>query len=72
VAFTTQGELLGRSDRFVDVVVTDPNSLLAYESGGLDRRDLLERLCAGGFPEVQRLPPGQRAGWFRDYVRTAI
>lgn len=68
----TQGELVGVTDRFVDVVFTDPDILSKFRSSGLRRHDLLERVCAGGFPEVQRLRTSQRPGWFRDYVRTTI
>jgi predicted AAA+ superfamily ATPase len=32
----------------------------------------MERVCVGGYPEVHALPPSQRPGWFRDYVRTTI
>lgn len=68
----TQGEIAGRTDRFVDVVLRDPAAVEGYQPGVLDRRDLYERICTGGYPELRRLPPRQRSGWFRDYVRTTI
>lgn len=68
----TQGEIAGTGDRFVDAVLSGPDVLRAYRPGGLDRRGLLERACAGGYPEVHRLLPRQRPSWFRDYVRTTI
>lgn len=68
----TQGELGGTADRFVDGVFSGVDALAAYRPGGIGRRELLERVCAGGYPEVQRLPASARAGWFRDYVRTTI
>lgn len=68
----TQDELGGRAGRFIDHVLAGPEALRAYQPSGLDRRDLLERVCAGGYPEVHRLRPRDRAGWFRDYVRTTI
>jgi len=68
----TQGELAGASDRFVDIVFGSTAELSRYRPSELSRRDLLERACAGGYPEVQRLTAGQRSGWFRDYVRTTI
>lgn len=68
----TQGELANVSDRFVDAAFAHPDELARFEPSALARRDLLERLCAGGFPEVHRLPPAQRSDWFRDYVRTTI
>jgi predicted AAA+ superfamily ATPase len=68
----TQGELTGARDRFVDAIFTDGAQLAEHRSAGVDRRELLERVCAGGYPEVHALPLSQRAGWFRDYVRTTI
>lgn len=68
----TQGELAGVGDRFVDAVLQDPKELGRYRPSGLRRRELLERVCTGGFPEVHQLPVRQRPGWFRDYVRTTI
>jgi predicted AAA+ superfamily ATPase len=32
----------------------------------------MERVCTGGYPEVQRLAARERPGWFRDYVLTTI
>jgi len=68
----SQGELAGVADRFVDVIFTDVAGLAEYRPSGMSRRELLERVCAGGYPEVHELSAGQRAGWFRDYVRTTI
>lgn len=68
----TQGEIGGTADRFIDRVLVGPGALGAYRPSGLDRRQLLARVCVGGYPEVHRLPASQRAGWFRDYVRTTI
>jgi predicted AAA+ superfamily ATPase len=68
----TQGEVSGAPDRFVDRVLSGPGAFGAYRPGGIGRRDLLERICAGGYPEVRRLPARERPGWFRDYVLTTI
>lgn len=68
----TQGELDGVGDRFVDTVLSGAAALARYRPSGLDRRDLLQRMCTGGYPEVQHLTARQRPGWFRDYVRTTI
>ncbi len=68
----TQGELAGRADRFVDVAFGGPDALSAYDPGGSTREELLNRVCAGGYPEIHALPARQRPGWFRDYVRTTI
>jgi predicted AAA+ superfamily ATPase len=68
----TQGELAGRADHFVDMVLRDPGAFEGYQPGALDRREVYERLCTGGYPELRRLTPRQQAGWFRDYVRTTV
>lgn len=68
----TQGELAGVSDRLVDLLFTGTAALAGYRPSGLSRGALLERICTGGYPEVHELPPRQRSGWFRDYVRTTI
>jgi hypothetical protein len=68
----TQGELAGVADRFVDTIFTGVAGLADHRPSGLPRRQLLERVCTGGYPEVHEVPAGQRSGWFRDYVRTTI
>jgi len=68
----TQGELAGAADRFVDLIFTGMAGLAEHRPSGISRRELLERVCAGGYPEVHELPARARAGWFRDYVRTTI
>jgi hypothetical protein len=69
----TQGELAGVGERFVDLLFTRNAAALAeYRPSGLGRGELLERVCTGGYPEIHELPPTQRPGWFRDYVRTTI
>jgi len=68
----TQGEIGGKADRFIDRVLSGPAAFGAYQPSGFSRKDLLERVCTGGYPEVQRLAARQRPGWFRDYVLTTI
>ena len=68
----TQGEINGSADKFVDRALTGPAAFMTYQPGIFDRRHLLETVCTGGYPEIQRLTPRQRSGWFRDYVRTTI
>lgn len=68
----TQGELAGVSDRFVDLAFAGPDAVAAHTPGELTRGGLLQRVCTGGYPEVDVLPAGQRPAWFRDYVRTTI
>lgn len=68
----TQGELAGSTDGFVDTVLGGITGLRRFRPSGFGRRALLERVCAGGYPEVHQLPERQRGAWFRDYVRTTI
>jgi uncharacterized protein len=68
----TQGEISGKHDRFIDGAFEGPAAFGSYRPGSLGRHGLLERVCAGGYPEVQRLAGRQRSGWYRDYVRTTI
>ena len=68
----TQGEIAGSPDRFIDRALSGPDAFATYRPSGLGRRDLLERVCTGGYPEVRRLPTPDRPGWFRDYVATTI
>jgi len=69
----SQGELADRTDRFIDLIFAEgPAPLVDRRWDGVTRRELLERTCAGGYPEVHRLAPMQRSRWFADYVRTTI
>ncbi len=66
----SQGELACRSDRFVDRLFGRPAALRAARGEALDREDVLGRICAGGFPEVQGMRPAMRERWYASYVRT--
>lgn len=68
----TQGEITGSPDRFIDRVLSGADAFATYRPGDLGRRELLEKICCGGYPEVQRLPARERPGWFRDYIATTI
>lgn len=68
----SQGELARTMDRFVDAIFAGVSSLAEYRPDAISRRELLERVCAGGYPEIHVLPESQRPRWFRDYVRTTI
>jgi uncharacterized protein len=68
----TQAEISGRPDRFIDRALSGPTAFGTYQPDRLGRRDLLQRACAGGYPEVHRLAARERPGWFRDYVLTTI
>jgi predicted AAA+ superfamily ATPase len=68
----TQGEIGGSPDRFIDRALSGPAAFGGYRPGQGGRRDLLDRVCMGGYPEVRRLARRERPGWFRDYVLTTI
>jgi predicted AAA+ superfamily ATPase len=68
----TQSEIAGTAGNFIESVLDGTPALSEHRPSSLRRRDRLERVCAGGYPEVHQLPVPQRAGWFRDYVRTTI
>lgn len=68
----TQGELDGKPDGFIDAAFSGAAAFDSYRPSGFGRRELYDRLCTGGYPEVVQLPARQRPGWFRDYVRTVI
>jgi uncharacterized protein len=68
----TQGEMADRADRFVDAAFDGVDALAGLKPETIGRAELLERVCAGGYPEVHELAPRMRAGWFRDYLRTTI
>lgn len=68
----TQGEISGRPDQFIDRALMGAAAFAACQPGRFSRRDLLERVCGGGYPEVRQLSVRQRQAWFRDYVRTTI
>jgi len=64
----SQGELGGRADRFIDRLFDAPRDLL--RSGDLSRRELIERIVVGGFPESIGRSSSRRRAWFDDYVTT--
>lgn len=66
----SQGEMEGAPDGFLARLLDDPSALRAGPASQVSLREYLERVCAGGFPDVTTLPPGRRPAWFRSYVRT--
>lgn len=67
----SQGELRGVRESFVDALFAP-----AYDASGLqavDRRQIIEEIALGGFPEVRtRSEPDRRDAWFRSYVSTLL
>lgn len=66
----SQGEISGDPDRFVDAAFTQGPEL-KYE-GTLRRRDYLERLVVGGFPEAVHRTSRRRTAFFDSYLSTLI
>jgi predicted AAA+ superfamily ATPase len=64
----SQSELEGSPGSFVERVFEDPRDLI--RNVDLDRRDLIRRILAGGFPEATRRTAGRRGSWFDSYVAT--
>ena len=57
-------------DRFVDAALAHGPRL--DHSSALRRRDYLERVVVGGFPEAVRRTPRRRAAFFDSYLSTLI
>jgi predicted AAA+ superfamily ATPase len=66
----SQDELLEKRSEFIDAAFGTPSKLM--QPGALSRRDLIERICAGGFPDAVGRSPRRRAAWFDGYVTTTI
>jgi predicted AAA+ superfamily ATPase len=66
----SQGELDGTPDRFVDAAFARGPELT--RSSPMRRRDYLERVVRGGFPEAARRAVRRRASFFDSYLATLI
>lgn len=66
----SQGEIDGTPDRFVDAAFTHGPGLA--HSSDLRRRDYLERVVRGGYPEAVRRTARRRAAFFEAYLTTLI
>ncbi|MBK5228385.1 MAG: ATP-binding protein [Actinobacteria bacterium] len=70
----SQGEaqMLGAgADTFLPRVLSGQSLREAFEPGTVpNRRDYLESLCSGGYPEAVRIGSGARRRFFHNYVRT--
>lgn len=66
----SQGEISGDPDRFVDAAFAHGPAIT--HSSELRRRDYLERIVTGGFPEAIRRPPRRRTAFFDSYLSTLI
>lgn len=66
----SQGEISGSPDRFIDAAFRHGPNL--DHSSTLRRRDYLERIVIGGFPEAVRRAPRRRTAFFDSYLSTLI
>jgi hypothetical protein len=66
----SQGEITGLPDRFVDAAFAHGPGI--DHSSELRRRDYLEQLAVGGFPEAVRRTPRRRTAFFDSYLSTLI
>ncbi|MGH4015562.1 MAG: AAA family ATPase [Pseudonocardiaceae bacterium] len=66
----SQGEISGEPDRFVDAAFRRGPRI--QHSSTLRRRDYLDRIVAGGFPEAVRRTPRRRTAFFDSYLSTLI
>jgi len=60
----------GGPDRFIDAAFRHGPGI--EHSSALRRRDYLDRIVAGGFPEAVRRAPQRRAAFFDSYLSTLI
>jgi predicted AAA+ superfamily ATPase len=66
----SQGEISGEPDRFVDAAFQHGPRI--DHSSPLRRRNYLDRLVVGGFPEAVRRAPRRRTAFFDSYLSTLI
>lgn len=69
----SQGEFDGRTDDLVARLLDTDRSLLRSWVTRTTRSDVIQRLCAGGFPEAaQREHQRRRAAWLDDFVARLV
>jgi predicted AAA+ superfamily ATPase len=66
----SQGEIDGTPDRFVDAAFGHGPALT--HTSTLRRRDYLDRVVRGGYPEALRRSPRRRSAFFESYLTTLI
>jgi uncharacterized protein len=66
----SQGEISGGPDLFIDAAFRHGPGI--EHSSTLRRRDYLDRIVVGGFPEAVRRAPRRRAAFFDSYLSTLI
>jgi predicted AAA+ superfamily ATPase len=69
----SQGELEGAEERFAELLLSDPATLVTPGTSTTSREDYVERILRGGFPLAVTRPPGaSRNRWFDDYLELVI
>ncbi len=65
----SQGELTGTIEDFIDRSFSPAPQ---FPAGAVSRRDLVERIVAGGYPEALERAGDRRAAWFESYLTTIV
>ncbi|MBI2683909.1 MAG: ATP-binding protein [Actinobacteria bacterium] len=68
----SMGELLGGADDLIDRAFRGSGALLDHRGDTPARRDYIELVCRGGYPEVQPVSERLRRRWFERYVETVL
>lgn len=68
----SQGEIEGRRPAFLDALLAGEPEAAAAGAPPPDRRDLLRRIEAGGFPEAVERSGARRRRWFESYLDTVL
>lgn len=62
----SQGEIAGSRDDFASRIWS--GDLAAASPPSMRKRDYLDAVCVGGYPEARRRTPARRARWFEGYL----
>jgi uncharacterized protein len=68
----SQGEIEGRPEKFLDLLLAGKPEALSARAGPIERGELLERIVAGGFPEAVARTGARRMRWFDNYLDTML
>ena len=70
----SQGEIDGVRENLLEALLADPYGVISHAGpSGTERRDYVERVCAGGLPlALRRTGSAARARWFDDLVRASV
>ena len=66
----SQGEQAGRCDNFVDRLMK--GGRWRSPANPDSRKQLVDRVCKGGYPEVIQRPRSRRRNWFASYLTTIL